>query len=62
MNNANDLLNILSNIVQLFSYQENLAQTSNDQIMKALEEQNEKYFKEIIGRLERLENGNIKRT
>ena len=65
MLNSNSLenLEIIANILQVANYFENIQQTSNDEIMKALERQNQEYLetaikqnKEIIERLERLEN------
>lgn len=52
MNNKNfdflEQLNLISNILQVANYEENLKQSSNDQIMKSLDEQTEKYLKLII--------------
>lgn len=55
-------LALLANIVQIFNYIENSQQTSNDKIMLELQRQNKVYLDEILKRLERLENGNNKRT
>lgn len=55
-------LALLANIVQIFNYIENSQQTSNDKIMLELQKQNKVYLDEILKRLERLENGNNKRT
>ena len=62
-------LALMANIVQVFNYIENTQQTSNDRIMLELQRQNKVYLetaikqnKEIIERLERLENGQNKRT
>lgn len=62
-------LALLANVVQIFNYIENAQQTSNDRIMLELQRQNKVYLEtsikqnnEIIERLERLENGNNKRT
>ena len=56
-------LEFISNVLQVVNYLENARQTSNDEIMKALEQQNQDYLEiairqnvEIIERLERLEN------
>ena len=58
-------LALLANVIQIFNYIENAQQTSNDRIMLELQRQNKVYLetsieqnKEIIERLERLENGN----
>lgn len=65
LNNNLENLEIIANILQVANYFENIQQTSNDEIMKALEKQNKEYLEiaikqnnEIIERLERLENGN----
>lgn len=62
-------LALLANVVQIFNYIENAQQTSNDRIMLELQRQNKVYLEtsikqnnEIIERLERLENGQNKRT
>ncbi len=66
---SEEQLALMANIVQIFNYIENSHQTSNDKIMLELQKQNEVYLEtsikqnnEIIERLERLENGNNKRT
>ena len=53
----------MANVVQILNYIENAQQTSNDRIMMELQRQNKVYLetsikqnKEIIERLERLEN------
>lgn len=58
-----DGLNFYANILQIASYQELLNQANNDDIMTELDKQNKEYLeeiiknqKEIIRRLERLEN------
>lgn len=52
MNNKNydflESLGVMANILQVANYVENLEQSTNDAIMKALQEQNEKYLKYII--------------
>lgn len=65
-NNFLENLEIIANILQVVNYLENVQQTSNDEIMKALERQNREYLetaikqnKEIIERLERLENAQV---
>ena len=57
-------LNTFANLVQLASYQELLVQANNDDLMEELQHQNKEYLeqilnmqKEILTRLERLENG-----
>lgn len=56
-------LALLANVVQIFNYIENSQQTSNDRIMLELQRQNKVYLetsikqnKEILKKLERLEN------
>ena len=64
LNNLNtEQLALVANIVQILNYIENAQQTSNDRIMMELQRQNKVYLetsikqnKEIIERLERLEN------
>lgn len=52
MNNKNydflESLGVMANILQVANYVENVEQSTNDAIMKALQEQNEKYLKYII--------------
>lgn len=64
-NNFNllDTLEVVSNILQVLNYIENLEQTSNDKILKELQHQNNEFLEkilqnqaEILNRLERLEN------
>ena len=57
-------LNTFANLVQIVSYQELLEQANNDDLMEELQHQNKAYLeqilnmqKEILTRLERLENG-----
>lgn len=59
----NNMLGLIANILQVANYFENAQQTSNDEIMKALEMQNKVYLEtvikqnlEILERLERIEN------
>ena len=64
--NGLDGLAVFSDILQVKNYIENAKQTKNDEIMQALEHQNQNYLEqiiqnqtEILRRLERLEkNGN----
>lgn len=58
-----DGLNFYANLLQVASYQELLAQANNNDILRELNHQNKEYLekilenqKEIIERLERLEN------
>ena len=58
-------LDIIADILQVANYVLNITEVSNDDIMKALEEQNKRYLeiaiqqnKEIIERLERIEKNN----
>lgn len=54
-------LGFIADILQVINYQLNITQTSNDDLMQALNEQNKKYFEKIIEQnkkiLERLNNG-----
>lgn len=43
-----DMLNVLGIFLQMMNYQSDLAQASNSDIMKELQTQDEKYFKQII--------------
>ena len=54
--NKKDLLSVTANFTQLFSLFLLLRDASNDQIMKELQNQNTKYFEDIIKRLERIED------
>jgi len=47
----------LANVLQILNYIENSKQSTNDEVMKALEHQNQTYLKKI---LEKLENDNTK--
>ena len=58
LNNEN--LAILANILQLYNYADNVQQTSNDIILHELQKQNKVYLEEILKRLERLENAQLK--
>lgn len=63
-------LAILANVLQLANYEQNVVQTSNDDLMKELQKQNIEYLEEIkqllknidkrIENLERLKN-NVKK-
>lgn len=48
-------LEIIANLLQVASYEQNLKQTSNDTILQELQRQNKVYLEEILNRLERLE-------
>jgi HD superfamily phosphohydrolase YqeK len=54
-------LGFIADIIQVINYQLNMNQTSNDDLLQALNEQNKKYLKTIIEKnkeiLERLNNG-----
>lgn len=43
-----DMLNVFGIFLQMMNYQSDLAQESNSDIMKELQTQDEKYFKQII--------------
>lgn len=68
-NNQIDILEnlgILANILQVANYSENLKQTSNDELMKRLEAQDNIYLKTIVAQnnkiielLEDLKNGHL---
>ncbi len=62
-------LDVIADILQVANYVLNVTDVSNDDIMKALQEQNNKYLeiaiqqnKEIIDRLERIENNDKSRN
>ena len=48
-------LNILANILQTYNTMLLEQDATNNDVMKALQEQNEVYFKDITARLERIE-------
>ena len=57
-------LDTFANFIQILSYQELLEQANNDDLMEELQHQNKAYLeqilnmqKEILTKLERLENG-----
>lgn len=68
-NNQIDILEnlgILANILQVANYSENLKQTSNDELMKRLEAQDNIYLKTIVAQnnkiielLEELKHGHL---
>lgn len=68
-NNQIDILenlSILANVLQVANYSENLKQTSNDELMKRLEAQDNIYLKTIVAQnnkiielLEDLKNGHL---
>lgn len=47
-------LGYLANISQLFDLGLNISQTSNDELMRELQNQNENYFKRIIKNQEKI--------
>lgn len=51
-NNNNNMyffwLSFLANLFQIANYEENIKQTSNDELMKALQTQNKQYLDTII--------------
>lgn len=49
-------LGYLANISQLFDLGLNISQTSNDELMRELQNQNENYFKRIIKNQEKIIN------
>ena len=62
-------LNTFANFIQILSYQELLEQANNDDLMEELQHQNKAYLeeilnmqKEILTRLERLENVRFSRS
>lgn len=62
-------LNTFANLVQIASYQELLVQANNDDLMEELQHQNKAYLeqilnmqKEILTRLERLENERFRKS
>jgi hypothetical protein len=62
-------LNTFANLVQIASYQELLEQANNDDLMEELQHQNKAYLeeilimqKEILTKLERLENVRFSRS
>lgn len=68
-NNQIDILEnlgILANVLQVANYSENLKQTSNDELMKRLEAQDNIYLKTIVAQnnkiielLEELKHGHL---
>ena len=51
-----DRLAILSDILQIANYEQNIAQTTNDDIMQELQQQNKNYLEEIKYMLKGIEN------
>lgn len=49
-----DLLNVLSIILQIEGYEENLKQTSNDELLNELNKQNREYLDRIIDNQDRM--------
>ncbi len=56
MNNPEDRLSLIANVSQLIDLGLNIGQTSNDQIMMALERQNKIYLETILDKIESLSN------
>ncbi len=54
--NSIDKLALLSNILQIVNTYLNVKQSSNDEIMRELDKQNNVFFKTIISKLEKIEN------
>lgn len=54
--NGIDKLALLSNILQIVNTYLNVKQSSNDEIMRELDKQNNVFFKTIISKLEKIEN------
>lgn len=55
-----DILSIISFIISILNYQENLKQTSNNELLKELQKQDEIMTNEIIDRLQTIEKQNKK--
>lgn len=49
-----DMLNLFGIFLQIMNYQSDLSQASNSDIMKELQIQDEKYFKQIIANQEKI--------
>lgn len=54
--NGIDKLALLSDILQIVNTYLNVKQSSNDEIMRELDKQNNVFFKIIINKLEKIEN------
>lgn len=54
--NSIDKLALLSDILQIINTYLNVKQSSNDEIMRELDKQNNVFFKTIISQLEKIEN------
>ena len=54
--NSIDKLALLSDILQIINTYLNVKQSSNDEIMRELDKQNNVFFKTIINKLEKIEN------
>ena len=54
--NGIDKLALLSDILQIVNTYLNVKQSSNDEIMRELDKQNNVFFKIIISKLEKIEN------
>lgn len=55
-----DILSIISLIISILNYQENFKQTSNNELLKELQKQDEIMTNEIIDRLQTIEKQNKK--
>ena len=55
-----DILSIISFMISILNYQENLKQTSNNELLKELQKQDEIMTNEIIDRLQTIEKQNKK--
>lgn len=51
-----DLLTVLSMILQVESYEQNLKQTSNDDLLNELQKQDREYLDKIIGNQDKIIN------
>lgn len=55
-----DILSIISFMISILNYQENLKQTPNNELLKELQKQDEIMTNEIIDRLQTIEKQNKK--
>ena len=49
-----DMLTILSVILQIMGYQNDMSQSSNDDLMRGLQRQDKEYFEKIISNQEKI--------
>lgn len=49
-----DMLTILSVILQIMGYQNDMSQSSNDDLMRELQRQDKEYFEKIISNQEKI--------